>query len=173
LLGNHARDLLQSAMIKLIKGRIFRETSNVRFADINIDQSNGLDLVEHFGPSISPPNSSGRKQWYVHKHQDDYNRCIKGHRLFELFYAAWDQPHWFVMLDENSGALYIPAGCLHRSYSGLDGSLVLNQAKRYPGYSEELEFNPVFDFHHDFHAPRYQGCTPKQVGSFIQYGTFD
>lgn len=160
-------------MIKLIKGRIFRQTDGVRFADINVPQSNGLDLVEHLGRSISPPNSNGRKQWYVHKHQDDYNRCLKGRRLFELFCTRWKDPHWFVILDEHSGALHIPAGCLHRSYSGLAGSLLLNHAKRNPDYDEEIEFNPVFDFRHAFYAPRYHDCTPKQVGSFIQYGTLD
>lgn len=160
-------------MISLLKERTFRETPGVHFADISVPGSNGLDLVEHSGQSVSPPNAGGRKQWYVHAHQDDYNRCIKGHRLFELFYPVWKRPHWFVMLDEKSGALHIPAGCLHRSYSGLDGSLLLNHAVRGPAYDERNEFFPVKTFRHLLHAPQYHSCTAAQVEQFIATGTFD
>lgn len=160
-------------MITLLKERTFRQTPGVHFADLTVPGSNGLDLVEHSGRSISPPNAGGRKQWYVHSHQDDYNRCIKGYRLFELFYPLWKRPHWFVMLDEESGALHIPAGCLHRSYSGVNGSLLLNHAVRGPGYSEENEFFPVKTFRHLLHAPQYYDCTAAQVEQFISTGTFD
>lgn len=158
-------------MITLLKERTFRQTPGVHFADINVPGSNGLDLVEHTGQSISPPNAGRRKQWYIHRHQDDYNRCIKGHRLFELFYGGWERPHWFVMLDEKSGALHIPAGCLHRSYSGVDGSLLLNHAVRDCFYDENNEFHPVTDLRHLLHRPVYHGCTAQQVKKFIKSGT--
>ena len=158
-------------MINLIEARHFRSTPGVRFDDITIPGSNGLDLVEHTGPSISPPMTKrGRKQWYVHRHQDDWNRCIKGHRLFELFNPFWADPHWFVMLDEKAGALHIPAGCLHRSYSGNDGSLLLNHAVRDTLYDENTEFNPVTNLLHNLAPVRYHNCTLLIVEHFIKYG---
>ena len=65
---------------------------------------------------------------------------IKGYRLFELFNIRWKDPHWFVFLSPASGALEIPPGCLHRSYSGVEGSLLLNHAVRDELYDEEKEF---------------------------------
>lgn len=157
-------------MINLAHHRTFRETEGVRFLDISVPGSNGLDLVEHSGPSVSPPNNRGAKQWYIHRHQDDWNRCIKGHRLFELFNSSWRHPHWFVMLDDHTGALHIPAGTYHRSYSGNDGSLLLNHAVRDEGYDENQEFNPTMIWKHHLHAPKYHGCTPRQVDNFIRFG---
>ena len=138
--------------------------------DIGVPESNGLDLVEHSGPSVSPPDLRGGKQWYIHRHQDDWNRCIKGHRLFELFNRSWKHPHWFIMLDEHTGALHIPAGTYHRSYSGNDGSLLLNHAVRDEHYDESQEFNPTMIWKHHLHAPKFHGCTPQQVDSFIRFG---
>lgn len=160
-------------MITLLVPRIFRETKGVRFHDISVHGSNGLDLVEHAGQSVSPPNKHGAKQWYVHRHQIDNNRVIKGRRLFELYFAQWKDPHWFVMLDEESGALEIPAGCFHRSHSGHEGSLLLNHAVRDPEYDERHEFNPTVIYGHLLHAPQYHGCTAAQVEQFIKTGTFD
>lgn len=157
-------------MIKLHQPRIFRETAGVRFHDIGVPGSNGIDLVEHTGASISPPNKFGAKQWYMHRHQTDNNRCVKGHRLFELFYAGWEDPHWFVMLDETSGALEIPPGCYHRSYSGIDGSLLLNHAVRDEHYDEKQEFFPVMIYRHLLNAPKYHGCTELQAHRFIEFG---
>lgn len=75
--------------ITLHRPRIFRETPSVRFHDISVEGSNGIDLVEHHGQATSPPNTRyGLKQWYYHKHQTDNNRVIKGQRLFELFILA-------------------------------------------------------------------------------------
>ena len=159
-------------MIKLHLERTFRQTLGVHFADISVPGSNGLDLVEHSGPSVSPPNKYGAKQWYVHSHQDDNNRCIRGWRLFELFCPFWDSPHWFVMLDEESGALNIPAGCYHRSYSGQGGSLLLNHAVRDEHYDEANEFFPRIICGHLFYSPKYYNCTPEQVESFIRTGAF-
>ena len=42
-----------------------------------------------------------------------------------------------------SGALIIPRHTYHRSKSGKDGSIVINQAKRYEGFDSKLEFIPV------------------------------
>lgn len=157
--------------IKLSQERTFRQTPGVHFADIGIAGVNGLDLVEHFGPSVSPPlNEQGQKQWYCHSFQTDNNRCLRGHRLFELFYPRWEVPHWFVMLDDKSGALEIPPGCLHRSYSGLDGSLLINQPIRDAGYNEETEFIPVTTWRWRGCATGYHGCTPRSVADFIASG---
>ena len=157
-------------MIRLHKERTFRQTPGVHFADICVEHSNGIDLVEHTGQSISPPNKFGAKQWYVHRHQIDNNRVIKGHRLFELYFSQWEDPHWFVMLDEDSGALEIPAGCYHRSYSGHEGSLLLNHAVRDPEYDERHEFYPAIIYGHLLHAPKHHGCTAQQAKKFIEFG---
>ena len=157
--------------IKLSKERTFRRTPGVHFADISIPNSNGLDLVEHSGPSISPPPSAeGRKEWYVHQHQTDHNRVLRGHRLFELYYEKWITPHWFVLLDESSGALEIPPGCLHRSYSGNDGSLLINQAVRLKGYDEQTEFIPVQSPLWRFYSTGYHGTSREEVEHFIKFG---
>jgi len=157
-------------MIKLHDPRTFRNTPSVRFQDIGVPGSNGIDLVEHTGQSVSPPNKLGAKQWYMHRHQTDNNRCIRGRRLFELFYAGWEDPHWFVMLDKDSGALEIPPGCYHRSYSGHGGSLLLNHAIRDEQYDESQEFFPVMIYGHLIHAPKYHGCTGQQAKKFIEFG---
>ena len=46
------------------KHRVFRETQDVIFYDISVDESNAADLVVHTGAAISPPNDSvGAKQF--------------------------------------------------------------------------------------------------------------
>ena len=156
--------------IKLSPERTFRRTPGVHFADIGVPGSNGIDLVEHNGPSVSPPLADGAKQWYVHKCQTDNNRVIRGHRLFELYNPAWAFPHWFVFLDENSGALEIPPGCLHRSYSGNEGSVLLNHAIRTDGYDENTEFIPVQSPRWRWAWTRYHNCSPRGVELFISTG---
>ena len=53
---------------------VFRETEDVIFYDISVEESNASDLVVHSGPAMSPPNDCvGAKQFYVHSYQDDYN----------------------------------------------------------------------------------------------------
>ena len=46
-------------------------------------------------------------------------------------------------MNRASGALVIPRGTFHRSESGKDGSIVINQAKRYDGFDATTEFTPV------------------------------
>ena len=158
-------------MIKLHHERTFRRTPGVHFADIGVPGSNGIDLVEHHGPSISPPNKGRRIQFYVHQHQTDNNRVIQGRRLFELYNGLWNKRHWFVMLDESSGALEIPPGTLHRSYSGLKGSILLNHAIRTDEYDETKEFNPVpMPLSGHFARTYYHGCDLESVTRFIQEG---
>ena len=156
----------------LIPGRTFRRTPGVHFSDIGIQGTNGLDLVEHSGRSVSPPDKLGRKQWYVHKYQTDHNRVLRGHRLFELYYQHWTTPHWFLMLDAESGALRIPRGCLHRSYSGVDGSLLINQAVRSSKYDENTEFVPVYSWRQKWctNPTGYYNTTPHEVREFIEHG---
>lgn len=160
-------------MIELYTERTFRQTPGVHFADIGIPGSNGTDIVEHSGPSISPPNNRfGLPQWYVHRYQTDFNRVLRGHRLFELFNPGWDHSHWFVMLDSKSGALRIPPGCYHRSYSGNDGSLLINQAIRVEGYDENTEFIPQTIIRPFVVKPCYNGCDAATAQMFIQAGEF-
>ena len=126
------------------KHRVFRETEDVIFYDISVEESNASDLVVHTGPATSPPNDSvGAKQFYIHSFQDDYNRVVSGERTFELVNYDWKYPYHIVNLNVHNGALLIPRGTFHRSVSGQYGSIVINQAKRYDGFSAETEFIPV------------------------------
>ena len=98
----------------------------------------------HNGPAMSPPNDCvGAKQFYVHSYQDDYNRVVSGQRTFELVNYEWRYPYHIVNLNVHNGALIIPRGTYHRSTSGEDGSIVINQAKRYDGFDATQEFIPV------------------------------
>ena len=126
------------------KHRVFRETEDVIFYDISVDESNAADLVVHTGAAISPPDDGvGAKQFYIHEYQDDYNRVVSGLRTFELVNNTWKYPYHIVKLDVRSGALIIPAKTWHRSVSGEEGSIVINQAKRYKGFNASDEFKPV------------------------------
>ena len=126
------------------KHRVFRETEDVIFYDISVDESNAADLVVHTGTATSPPNDSvGAKQFYIHSFQDDYNRVVSGERTFELVNYTWKYPYHIVHLNRTSGALVIPRGTFHRSVSGENGSIVINQAKRYDGFDSSGEFYPV------------------------------
>ena len=126
------------------KHRVFRETEDVIFYDISVEESNASDLVIHSGPAMSPPNDSvGAKQFYIHSFQDDYNRVVSGESTFELVNYNWKYPYHIVNLNVHNGALLIPRGTFHRSVSGQYGSIVINQAKRYDGFSAETEFIPV------------------------------
>ncbi|MEC7180915.1 MAG: hypothetical protein VXW36_05945, partial [Candidatus Thermoplasmatota archaeon] len=52
---------------KWFQHRVFRETKDVVFYDISVEESNASDLVVHEGPAVSPPDDSvGAKQFYVH-----------------------------------------------------------------------------------------------------------
>ena len=126
------------------KHRVFRETDDVIFYDISVEESNASDLVVHTGAATSPPNDRvGAKQFYIHKYQDDYNRVVSGERQFELVNFDWKYPYHIVHLNRASGALLIPKGTYHRSVSGQDGSIVINQSHRYEGFDSESEFIPV------------------------------
>ena len=126
------------------KHRVFRETDDVIFYDISVEESNASDLVVHTGAATSPPNDRvGAKQFYIHKYQDDYNRVVSGQRQFELVNFNWKYPYHIVHLNRASGALLIPKGTYHRSVSGEDGSIVINQSHRYEGFDSESEFIPV------------------------------
>ena len=124
--------------------RVFRETPDVIFYDISVEESNASDLVIHDGPATSPPDDMvGAKQFYIHKYQDDYNRVVSGERQFELVNFDWKYPYHIVHLNRASGALMIPKMTYHRSKSGESGSIVINQSQRYEGFDSESEFIPV------------------------------
>jgi len=126
------------------KHRVFRETEDVIFYDISVDESNAADLVVHTGAAISPPDDGvGAKQFYIHEFQDDYNRVVQGERTFELVNFTWKYPYHIVHLNRQSGALVIPTNTYHRSVSGENGSIVINQAVRDDLFRAENEFNPV------------------------------
>ena len=126
------------------KHRVFRETEDVIFYEISVDESNAADLVVHTGAATSPPNDMvGAKQFYIHSFQDDYNRVVSGERTFELVNFEWKYPYHIVHLNVQSGALIIPRETYHRSVSGEEGSIVINQAKRYDGFDSTQEFVPV------------------------------
>ena len=130
--------------VEFKKHRVFRETKDVVFYDISVEESNASDLVIHEGPAVSPPDDSvGAKQFYVHYHQVDHNRVLRGERTFELVNTEWKYPYHIVHLNRQSGALVIPRNTYHRSISGENGSIVINQAKRYDGFDPNAEFFPV------------------------------
>jgi len=129
--------------VNFVKHRVFRETPDVIFYDISVEDSNASDLVVHAGPAISPPDDKvGAKQFYIHYHQVDHNRVVSGERTFELVNFDWKYPYHIVHLNRQSGALLIPRNTYHRSVSGESGSIVINQAKRYDGFDASKEFIP-------------------------------
>ena len=121
---------------------IFRETRKVTFFDAGINISNGSDVVIHSGEAISPPDDLKDEQYYVHYHQIDHNLVITGERKFVLINPLWDEPHHVIYLNRPMGALEIPIGTYHRSISGKEGSIVLNQPKRDKFYDPAKEFIP-------------------------------
>ena len=130
--------------VNFVKHRVFRETPDVIFYDISVEGSNASDLVIHEGPAISPPDDKvGAKQFYIHYHQTDNNRVLSGDRTFELVNRYWKYPYHIVHLNRQSGALVIPTNTYHRSVSGENGSIVINQAVRDDLFRAEKEFIPV------------------------------
>ena len=130
--------------VHYVKHRVFRETEDVIFYDISVENSNASDLVVHTGSAVSPPDDVvGAKQFYIHKHQTDHNRVVSGERTFELVNFDWRYPYHIVHLNVQSGALMIPTHTYHRSVSGENGSIVINQAKRYEGFDASTDFIPV------------------------------
>ena len=121
---------------------VFRQTPKVTFFDADIDKSNGSDVVIHSGEAISPPDDLQNEQYYVHYHQIDHNLVIKGERKFVLINPSWDEPHHVIYLNRSMGALEIPLGTYHRSISGKEGSIVLNQPKRDKFFDPAKEFIP-------------------------------
>ena len=112
--------------VQFVKHQVFRETPDVIFYDISVDNNNATDLVEHKGPAVSPPDENGDKQFYIHYHQVDHNRVLSGGRTFELINPDWSDPYHIVHLNRDCGALIIPKGTYHRSTSSIHGSIVIN-----------------------------------------------
>ena len=130
--------------VEFRKHRVFRETQDVIFYDISVEESNASDLVVHDGPAISPPDDVvGAKQFYIHYHQVDHNRVVSGERTFDIVNRDWKYPYHIVHLNRTSGALVIPTNTYHRSISGEKGSIVINQAVRDDLFRPESEFRPV------------------------------
>ena len=97
-------------------------------------------MVIHHGSAFSPPNDEDFEQYYVHHHQIDHNLVLDGIRTFTLLNPEWDEPHHVIYLNQKMGALQIPIGTYHKSVSGSEGSMVLNQAVR------DSDFDPIKEF---------------------------
>ena len=128
--------------LKFCPTTIFRETPKVTFFDAGIESTNGCDVVMHSGEAISPPDEFEYEQYYVHNHQIDHNLVITGERKFILINPTWDEPHHVIYLKRSMGALEIPIGTYHRSISGKEGSIVLNQPIRDKFFDSKKEFIP-------------------------------
>ena len=128
--------------LKFCPTTIFRETPKVTFFDAGIESTNGCDVVIHSGEAISPPDKFKEEQYYVHYHQIDHNLVINGERKFVLINPLWDEPHHVIYLNRFMGALKIPCGTYHRSISGKEGSVVLNQPIRDKFFDSAKEFVP-------------------------------
>ena len=63
--------VIKSKMFELISYEKFRDTKDVRFFDISVNESNYRDLVIHSGPAVSPPNDEDFNNWqfYIHHNQ--------------------------------------------------------------------------------------------------------
>ena len=121
---------------------IFKETPKVTFFDAGVEDSNGCDVVIHSEEAISPPDDFNDEQYYVHNHQIDNNLVLTGERKFILINPSWDEPHHVIYLNRDMGALEIPIGTYHRSISGKEGSVVLNQPIRDKFFDPAKEFIP-------------------------------
>ena len=128
--------------LKFFPTTIFRETPKVTFFDAGLETSNGCDVVIHSEEAKSPPDDFKDEQYYVHNHQIDHNLVITGERTFVLINPSWDEPHHVIYLSRSMGALEIPIGTYHRSISGKEGSIVLNQPKRDKFFDPTKEFIP-------------------------------
>ena len=129
--------------LEFIPIHVFRETPQVSFFDAGVKGSNGADIVIHHKNAISPPDDENFEQYYIHNHQVDHNLVIEGSRIFTLLNPKWDEPHHVIFLNRHMGALQIPIGTYHRSESGQEGSIVLNQATRDEMFDPKKEFSPV------------------------------
>ncbi len=128
-------------MFDLISYHKFRDTPQVRFFDITINNSNARDLVFHDGPAVSPNNDpDGFWQFYMHSHQEDNLMALTGGRTFYLVNFQWTYPYHMVRLEAGGEILRIPPGTFHRSISDPNGSLVINQAVRDVTTTLEQEF---------------------------------
>ena len=123
--------------------KVFRETPDVIFYDISVEDSNATDLVIHNGPATSPPNKNEYPQFYIHLSQVDNNRVLSGSREFQLINPIWEHPNHIIHLNRSSGALVIPKGTYHRSVSCERGSILINQAIRDLDFDVTTEFIPV------------------------------
>ena len=130
-------------LLHFVPINVFRETPQVSFFDAGVNGSNGADVVIHHKNAISPPDDGNFEQYYIHNHQVDHNLVIEGSRKFTLINPKWDEPHHVIFLNRAMGALQIPIGTYHRSESGKEGSIVLNQATRDNMFDQRKEFSPV------------------------------
>lgn len=132
-------------MIEFDEFRVFRETPSVEFLDISISGQNATDLVVHKTAAVSPPDDEDYKTFYIHAYQVDHNRILSGSRCFELINPEWQHPYHEIHLSGELmyHSLVIPKGTYHRSVSGKEGSILINQAVRDDDFDEANEFRPV------------------------------
>lgn len=130
-------------MFKIIPIELFRDTPDVLFYDATIPNTVGCDVVTHGPRAISPPNDDEYLQFYIHHNQVDHNLCVHGVRIFELVNKLWKYPYHRIFLNPKLGSLRIPIGTYHRSVSGVDGSVLINQSFRTNSFDFNTEFIPV------------------------------
>lgn len=128
---------------EFIPTTVFRETPSVSFYDATISDSNGCDVVCHESEGVSPPYDEEFPTFYVHEHQVDRNLCVHGSRVFYLAHKMWPEPYHKIYITPQTGSLVIPVGCFHRSESGPDGSVLINQPIRSEFFDVNTEFVPV------------------------------
>ncbi len=133
----------KKTFLNFLPTNVFRETPQVTFFDAGVKEANGADVVIHHGSALSPPDDDDFEQYYVHHHQIDHNLVLDGTRTFTLLNPEWDEPHHVIYLNQKMGALQIPIDTYHRSVSGKEGSIVLNQAVRDSQFDPNKEFIPV------------------------------
>ncbi len=56
---------------------------------------------------------------------------------------SWDETHDVIFQRREIGPLQMPTGTYHRSVSGEEGSIVINQSIRKQGFNPNKEFIPV------------------------------
>ena len=115
--------------LKFCPTTIFRETPKVTFFDASFKKSNGCNVVIHSEEAISPHDDFKDEQYNIHNHQIDRNLVITWERTFVLINPSWDEPHHVIYLNKSMGAIEIPIWTHHRSISGKEGSIVVNQPK--------------------------------------------
>ena len=95
--------------VEFKKHRVFRETQDVIFYDISVEESNASDLVVHEGSAVHHQMTLWEQNSFMFTTIKWITIvCLRGERTFELVNPAWKYPYHIVHLNRTSGALIIP-----------------------------------------------------------------